>query len=137
VPNVDAVDSWSIAWDPAWKRQISMLDEPAECVNAALMYLGYPANTTDQAQIDAATQKLIEQKPLVAQYTSTVDKREMIQGVPVVHCWDGDAAAAMKDIGEAKLRYMLPKEGFMLWMDGIAIPTTAPSPYAARTASSA
>ena len=38
----------------------------------------------------------------------------------------------MKDIGQAKLRYMLPKEGFMLWMDGIAIPTTAPSPYAAH-----
>ena len=132
VPNVEAVDSWSIAWDPTWKRQISMLDEPVECVNAALMFLGYPANSTDQAQIDAATQKLIEQKPLVAQYTSTVDKREMIQGVPVVHCWDGDAAAAMKDIGESKLRYMLPKEGFMLWMDGIAIPTTAPSPYAAH-----
>ena len=132
VPNVDAVDSWSIAWDPAWKRQISMLDEPVECINAALMYLGYPANSTDQSQIDAATNKLIEQKPLVAQYTSTVDKREMIQGVPVVHCWDGDVAAAMKDIGQAKLRYMLPKEGFMLWMDGIAIPTTAPSPYAAH-----
>jgi spermidine/putrescine transport system substrate-binding protein len=132
VPNVDSVDSWAIAWDPTWKRQISMLDEPVECINAALMYLGYPANSTDQSQIDAATNKLIEQKPLVAQYTSTVDKREMIQGVPVVHCWDGDVAAAMKDIGQAKLRYMLPKEGFMLWMDGIAIPTTAPSPYAAH-----
>ncbi len=132
VPSVDSLDSWAIMWDAAWKRDISMLDEPVECVNAALMYLGYPANSTDQSQIDAAINKLIEQKPLVVQYTSTVDKREMIQGVPLVHCWDGDAAAAMKDIGQAKLRYMLPKEGFMLWMDGIAIPATAPSPYAAH-----
>jgi spermidine/putrescine transport system substrate-binding protein len=132
VPDADTVDSWGIMWDSAWKRQISMLDEPVECINAALMYLGYPANSTDQAQIDAATNKLIEQKPLVVQYTSTVDKREMIQGVPLVHCWDGDAAMAMRDIGQKNLRYMLPKEGFMLWMDGICIPTTAPSPYAAH-----
>jgi spermidine/putrescine-binding protein len=132
VANADSIDTWNIMWDAAWKRQISMLDEPVECINAALMLLGYPANTTDQAQIDAAAQKLVEQKPLVVQYTSTVDKREMIQGVPLVHCWDGDAAMAMRDVGEAKLRYLLPKEGFMLWMDGIAVPTTAPSPYAAH-----
>lgn len=131
VPNADAIDSWSILWDQAYKRQISMLDEATECINAALMYLGYPANTTDQSQLDAATQKLIEQKPLVVQYTSTVDKREMIQGVPLVHCWDGDAIMAKRDVGK-NLRYLLPKEGFVVWMDGIAIPTKAPSPYAAH-----
>jgi spermidine/putrescine transport system substrate-binding protein len=131
VPNADAVDSWAIMWDPTYKGRISMLNEPVECINVALMLLGMPPNSTDQAQIDQATQKLIEQKPLVQQYTSTVDKREMIQGVPLVHCWDGDAAMAMRDVGD-KLRYVLPKEGFMLWMDGIAIPANAPSPYAAH-----
>ena len=44
-----------------------------------------------------------------AQYTSTVDKREMIQGVPLVHCWDGDAAAAMKDIGQANCATCCPR----------------------------
>ena len=131
VPNAAAIDSWGILWDSSWKGQISMLDEATECMNAALMYLGYPANTTDQSQLDAATKKLIAQKPLVQQYTSTVDKREMIQGVPLVHCWDGDAIMAKRDVGK-KLRYLLPKEGFVVWMDGIAIPAKAPSPYAAH-----
>lgn len=131
VENADAVDSWAIMWDPKYKGGISMLNEPVEGINVALMLLGLPANSTEQAHIDQATQKLIEQKPLVSQYTSTVDKRLMIQGVPLVHCWDGDAAMAMRDVGD-KLRYVLPKEGFMLWMDGIAIPATAPSPYAAH-----
>ena len=129
--NAAAIDSWGILWDASWKGQISMLDEATECINAALMYLGYPANTTDQSQLDAATKKLIAQKPLVQQYTSTVDKREMIQGVPLVHCWDGDAIMAKRDVGK-NLRYLLPKEGFVVWMDGIAIPATAPSPYAAH-----
>ena len=132
VPDADAIDSWGILWDSSWKGQISMLDEATECLNAALISLGYPANTTDQSQLDAATKKLIEQKPLVMQYTSTVDKREMIQGVPLVQCWDGDAIMAMRDIGQKNLRYMLPKEGFVIWMDGIAIPITAPNPYAAH-----
>ncbi|HJW74633.1 MAG TPA: spermidine/putrescine ABC transporter substrate-binding protein [Thermoleophilia bacterium] len=131
VENADAVDSWAIMWDPKYKGGISMLNEPAEGINVALMLLGLPANSIDQGEIDQATQKLIEQKPLVAQYTSTVDKRLMIQGVPLVHCWDGDAAMAIRDVGD-KLRYVLPKEGFMLWMDGIAVPATAPSPYAAH-----
>ena len=58
----------------------------------------------------------------------------MIQGVPLVHCSDGDAAMAMRNVGKSQnLRYMLPKEGFMLWMDGHPpSPTTAPSPYAAH-----
>lgn len=132
VSGADAIDSWGILWDSSWKGRISMLDEATECINAALMYLGYPANTTDLSQLEAAAKKLIEQKPLVMQYTSTVDKREMIQGVPLVHCWDGDAIMAMRDIGQKNLRYLLPKEGFVIWMDGIAIPITAPSPYAAH-----
>ena len=56
----------------------------------------------------------------------------MVKGVPLVHCWDGDVALAMRETGQDALDYTLPSEGYIVWADGIAIPQGAPSVYAAH-----
>lgn len=130
----ETVDSWNILWDEKYKEQISMLNASRETLGVALMRAGYSVNTTDQGQLDEATNALIEQKPLVLLYDSANDRRSMLTGVPLVHCWDGDAALALRSPGMSveKLGYVLPKEGHITWADGVAIPATAPSPYAAH-----
>ena len=64
----DVVDSWSILWNEKYKGQILMLDSMRDSMAVALEKLGYSMNTTNEAEINAAAQALIEQKPLVAEY---------------------------------------------------------------------
>jgi spermidine/putrescine transport system substrate-binding protein len=128
----EPVTSWNTLWDETYKRQINMLNTPRETIGVALMRKGYSVNTTDQAQLDEATADLIEQKPLVMAYDSANTRRNMVIGVPLVHCWDGDAALASREVDEGIIDYTLPSEGYIVWADGIAIPKDAPSVYAAH-----
>ena len=106
-----------------------MLNDERETIGAALKLLGYSLNSTDQAQLDQATQKLIEQKPLVRAYDSLNMKRNIVAGVPLVHTWNGDASLAADALGADKVFYGLPTEGYTIWVDNLAIPVGAPSPY--------
>jgi len=56
----------------------------------------------------------------------------IMHGQPLTQCWDGDATNAMNRIGISKVRYVLPKEGYMVWADAPGIPANAPSPYGAH-----
>jgi len=128
----EPVTSWNTLWDPQYKGKLTMLNASRETLGVGLMRKGYSANSTDQAQLDEAAQDLIEQKPLVMAYDSTNTRRNMVKGVPLVHCWDGDVALAMRETGQDALDYTLPSEGYIVWADGIAIPVGAPSVYAAH-----
>ena len=109
-----------------------MLEGAHEVLGPALFSLGYSYNTTEQGQLDEATAKAIEQKPLVTTYSSSGMVKRITSGLPLVECWDGDAILAMNKIGLSKLSYVLPDEGYNVWMDGVCVPKNAPSPYAAH-----
>jgi spermidine/putrescine-binding protein len=126
------VTSWDTMWDPANKGKITMLNAERTCIGETLLYLGYSLNTTDPKQVDEATAKLIEQKPLVLKYEASGLPRTMASGVPLVNCYDGDAAIAKRDIGAKKLDYVLPSEGAYFWVDNLSIPKSAASPYGAH-----
>jgi len=116
------VTSWSSLWDPANKNEIQMLADERETLGAALKYLGYSLNTTDQGELDEAKATLIEQKPLVSAYSSTNVARPVINGVGLVHIYDGDARRAMGEVGVDKVKFVLPAEGFSMWSDNLVIP---------------
>jgi spermidine/putrescine transport system substrate-binding protein len=128
---------WPPLFDPANGGQIQMLDDERECLGAGLKSLGYSANTTDQAQLDEAVQKLIEQKPLVSTYDSVNMRRAIVQGVPYVMCWDGDVLMAIDTMGgddkaQQSVAYVLPEEGFVSWTDAMSVPSAANSRYGAH-----
>ena len=128
----DPPNSWDLMYDRKYKGRMSMLEGAHEVLGPALFSLGYSWNTTDQGQLDEATQKAIEQKPLVTTYSSSGMAKRMIGGLPLVECWDGDATLAMNKIGISKIRYLLPDEGYNVWMDGVCVPKNAASPYGAH-----
>ena len=121
--------SWQALWDERHKGEIDMLNDERETIGAALKLLGFSLNSTDQGELDQATQKLIAQKPLVRAYDSLNMKRNIVAGVPLVHTWNGDASLAADALGADKVFYGLPTEGYTIWVDNLAIPVGAPSPY--------
>jgi spermidine/putrescine transport system substrate-binding protein len=128
----DAITKWADLWNPKYKGKINMLNDEREVLMSALLMLGYNENCTDQAQLDEATQKLIDQKPLVQAYDSINMKRAVLTGVPLVQGWDGWLLMALPNLGSKRLEYVLPLEGYNLYHDTFAIPVGAPSPYAAH-----
>jgi spermidine/putrescine transport system substrate-binding protein len=123
--------SWDMLYDKKFEQRLSMLDGSREIIGPALFTEGFSLNTTDQGELDRATQKAIAQKPLVTTYDSVTQKKRIVDGLPLVQCWDGDAVGAINDIGLSKVRFVLPDEGFQIFADGLVVPKTAPSPYAA------
>jgi spermidine/putrescine-binding protein len=128
----EEVTSWATMWDEKYKQQLTMLSAERTVIGEALKFIGYSINTTDQDELDEATQKLIDQKPLVLKYEASGLTRTMGQGVPLVNCYDGDASVAKRQLGEDLLDYVVPSEGAVFWVDNLAIPKSAPSPYAAH-----
>ena len=119
--------AWDTLWDAQYKGQINMLDDERECLGAALKLRGFSLNTTNQDELDQAVEKLIEQKPLVSTYDSVSMKRAMVQGQPLVMCWDGDALMGIDAMGgDAKAKelvsFVRPTEGYALWTDTNVMP---------------
>lgn len=116
----DPVDSWNILWNPKYAKQIFMLDSPRDSIGITLKLLGYSLNTGDDAQLEQAKAKLIEQKPLVLAYVVDEVKDKMIAGeAAMAVVWSGDAMF-MKE-KNPDLAYVIPKEGTNYWFDSMVI----------------
>ena len=108
-----------------------MLDDQRETIGAALKLLGYSYNTTDPKALEAAKQKLMDQKPLVKQYNSETEELLAAGDVVMAHSWNGDAFRAAET--RPTIRYVIPKEGASQFIDTLCIPKSAPHKELAET----
>jgi spermidine/putrescine-binding protein len=128
-------DSWAYLFDPdiasQYAGQMTMLNDSRESVGAALKYLGYSLNSTDEAQLNEARDLLIQQKQWVyaydsEQYEDLISADETL----LAHGWSGDFFMAA--VEDERIWYAIPMEGAVIWVDNLCIPTTAPSKYTAE-----
>jgi spermidine/putrescine-binding protein len=121
----EAVDSWGILWNPKYRDRISMLDNAGDCFLAALKWKGHSLNTRDPRQLGEARDLLRQQKPLVKIYNSSNFDEILLSGdVWIAYGYSGQLARAMDQ--NKDIRFVVPKEGSLVWMDTLAIPTSAP-----------
>lgn len=116
------IDSWGVLWDTRYQDDILMQKSVRDAFGVALKYLGYSLNTTDEAQLDEAKQKLLEQKHsgVVQAYVVDEVRDKMIAGEAAVGViYSGEALTCMEE--NEDLAYVIPKEGSNLWMDNFAI----------------
>ncbi|MDE2306183.1 MAG: polyamine ABC transporter substrate-binding protein [Gammaproteobacteria bacterium] len=135
------VDSWRLLFDPnvaakLAKCGISVLDTPADTVRAVLSYLGRDPNSQSDADLQAAAAVLAKVRP----YIRNINSSEYIQALAngdlcVALGYNGDVMQARDRAREAgngiDVRYVVPKEGSVLWFDMLAIPKDAPHPDSA------
>ena len=128
----EPITKWAQLWDSRYDQQINMLNDERDTPGVALRKNGNSINSTSQEELDQATADLIAQKLLVRQYDSLNMKRNLVAGVPLVMTWNGDCMLAMQELGEDKVSYVYPDEGFSIWVDNMCNPVGSPSPYAAH-----
>lgn len=132
-------DSWAYIFDPAqakkWQEAggINVLNDQRELMGAALKYLGYSVNDTDEAHLQEAKEVILKVKPFFKSFNSEdYDESLLVPGEVVIsHAWNGDAAqAAAKTIdeatGESSWAYIIPKEGSVIYQDGICVTASSP-----------
>ena len=136
--------SWGLIFDPEMSEPyaglITMLNDERETLGAALKYLGYSVNTTDQGELDEATALLAAANERILAFDSAAFDDLLVSGESVVaHGWNGgffgsydeistDDYDAYEDFG-----YAVPDEGGIVWVDMMAIPVTAEHPCTALT----
>ena len=120
----EPVDSWDMLWNEKYSGKILMLDSSRDSLVPALKKLGYSINTQNIEELNAATDELIKQKPLVRAYEVDTYKDQMIaEEAAMALTWSGDAYLLISE--NENLDFAVPKEGTNLWFDGIAIPKTS------------
>jgi len=119
--------SWADLWRPEYKDRIVAVDDNRVIIGMALLTLGYDVNSTDEAQLAEAKQKLIELKPNIRLFESDSPKTSLLAGdVDLGIVWNGEAFLAQQE--NPALEYVFPKEGSIIFYDGMGIPVSAPHP---------
>lgn len=131
------VDSWAAIFDPAIlakiKGKVTVLDSANELMAAALKYLGYSANDTDEKHWQQAKDVIMKAKPYWAAFNGTSYIKELTVGnIWLAHGYSNDLFQADQDAQAAgrkfHIRHALPKEGAVLALDNMVIPKSAPRP---------
>jgi putrescine transport system substrate-binding protein len=130
------LDSWRLVFDPEVaskiaKCGISVLDSPAEMVRAVLNYLGKDPNSQKAEDLALAEATLAKIRPYIRNINSSEYIEALANGdLCVAVGYNGDVLQARDRARDAnkgiEIKYIVPKEGSILWFDMLAIPADAP-----------
>ena len=131
--------SWALVFDPELTSQypggVSILNDPRETMGAALMYLGYSLNDTDEEHLAEAVAVIQAAKDSITAFDSDQYDEALAAGeVAVAHGYSGNMIVSIGETDNPDdYVYVLPEEGATLWIDNMAIPTNAASVCTAHT----
>jgi putrescine transport system substrate-binding protein len=135
------LDSWRLVFDPdvaakLAKCGISLLDSPAEMLRGVYSYLGKDPNSQSADDLAQAEAVLLKIRPYIRNFSSSEYIEALANGDLCISVgYNGDVMQARDRAREAnkgiEIKYVVPKEGSILWFDMLAIPKDAPDPDSA------
>lgn len=122
--------SWNTMLDPTQiahlRNRISILDDMRMTIGISLISLGYNPNTTNEEEIVEATNRLIAMLPHLRTIKSeNLDVELNTDDVVISMYWSGSAAKAASS--NKNLRFLLPSEGSIFFVDNLSIPVNSTS----------
>lgn len=124
--------SWNDLLTPTddLKGKITMLATDRWLMAAAFLADGLSVNTDDQASLDKVRDQLVATKKGLLAYDDTTFYSKLVSGeATLVHAWDGWCNYGIAE--NAKIKYVVPKEGSDLWVDTMVITKASKNPEAA------
>lgn len=117
--------SWSTILDPNLvahlRNRISILDDMRMSLGISLISLGYSPNTVNEAEIAQATEQLMNTLPYLRTIKSENLEDDLTSEEVVIGMnWSGSSAKAAN--ANRDLRFILPAEGSIFFVDNLAIP---------------
>ncbi len=116
--------SWSIFERADLKGRMTMLNDMRETIGAALKYLGFSLNTTNERELAAARDVVIRWKKNLAKFENEQYKTGLASGeFLVVHGYSGDILQVQTE--NKDIAFVVPKEGISVSCDDLVIPKDA------------
>jgi putrescine transport system substrate-binding protein len=132
------VDSWAMLFDPLVVSHfadcgIGLYEAPNVIVPSVLAWLGLPPNSEDESSLKRAQAALMAVRPYIRKITSGSLTDEIATGqLCLIIASNGDAMQAQEKVritkGSYDIRYSIPREGAVMWVDTAAILADAPHP---------
>lgn len=126
------VNSICDLFDPKYAGKVSMLTEMRDTVPMTLKCMGIDPDhaTTDQWLSAVDKIKEASDSGQIRRFTGNDYIRDLVAGnTEIALGWSGDAVQLQKD--NPNIKFVMPKEGCMLWSTSMEIPVGAPDPQAA------
>jgi spermidine/putrescine transport system substrate-binding protein len=126
------VDSICDLFDPKYAGKVTMLTELRDSVPMTLKCMGIDPDTATTDQWLEAVDKIKEaaESGQIRRFTGNDYIRELSNGDTAIALgWSGDAVQMQKD--NPNIKFVMPKEGCMLWSTSMEIPVGAPDPQGA------
>ncbi|SCX59356.1 PotD/PotF family extracellular solute-binding protein [Nitrosospira sp. Nsp1] len=123
-------DTWAVIFEPKYlekiKGRVTVLDSQRELMAAALKYLGYSVNDTDEKHWEEAANLIVRAKPYWAAFSNTSYIKELAVGnLWVAQGYSNDmfqAALDARNTGRKfTIGYSTPKEGAVLALDSMVL----------------
>ncbi|MGZ8631399.1 MAG: polyamine ABC transporter substrate-binding protein [Actinomycetota bacterium] len=122
-------------FDPALAGRVGMMSDPLDLGSAGLLALGIDPEVSTEGDWLSAADRLREQRGagVVRDYYGQSYIGAIRRGeIWAAQAWSGDVFQAQQ-LGSERLRFVVPKEGAMLWTDNLMIPRNARHPVDAMT----
>lgn len=112
----EPITSWNVLWDAQYENNILMQDSVRDAFMVALKRNGNSMNSTNDTELNAAKDALIEQKPLVQAYVVDQVRDKMIGNEAAIGViYSGEAIYTQRE--NSDLVYVIPEEGTNVWID--------------------
>ena len=130
-------DTWALIFEPKYleklKGKVTVLDSQRELFAAALIYLGYSPNETDEAKLKDARDLILRAKPYWAAFNAGSYFKELAVGnIWVALGYSNDMYTAQEDAKKAgrkfSISYSTPSEGAVFALDNLVVPKGAKRP---------
>ncbi len=122
----EPITSWDVLWDAQYENNILMQDSVRDAFMVALKRNGNSMNSTNDAELNAAKDALIEQKPLVQAYVVDQVRDKMIGNEAAIGViYSGEAIYTQRE--NSDLVYVIPEEGTNVWLDSWVMLKDAPN----------
>jgi spermidine/putrescine transport system substrate-binding protein len=120
----DFVPSWSMFDRQDLKGRITMLNDMRETIGAALKFLGYSLNSTEENQLQEAKGVVLRWKKNIAKFENEQYKTGVASGeFLLVQAYSGDILQVQKE--NLDVQFAIPEEGTTISVDDLVIPKAA------------
>ena len=118
----EPITSWSAMFDPQYAGQVLMINNSRDALMAALCYLGYDINTTDESQLEEAFQVVKNAKDQGVYQAFVMDEifQKMEGGNAAISMYYAGDYLTMLENNE-DLAFVIPEEGSNWFVDAMCV----------------
>jgi spermidine/putrescine transport system substrate-binding protein len=122
--------SWAVVFDPAKQPgDFVLMDSMRDMLGGALIFQGHSVNSRNLEELRDAGNLILnakKSKKCIGFEPGVGGKNKVAAGtVLLAICYNGDVVKAMQE--DKNLGFALPKEGSIIWVDAMLIPSKAPN----------